>query len=128
MSRFTAEEVEDLMGCLSSPEMIDASSSRQPRRSAMKSRPKGKPKEPQPGDPADREPNAGDGDREPKAGDGDREPKSSEPGDREPKSSEPGDRDPKSSEPGDPTIGPNIGCNILAILLPGFCLCGSFLG
>ena len=106
------------MGCLSSPEMIDASSSRQPRRSAMKSRPKGKPKEPQPGDPADREPNAGDGDREPKAGDGDREPKSSEPGDREP----------KSSEPGDPTIGPNIGCNILAILLPGFCLCGSFLG
>ena len=91
--------------------------------------PKGKPKEPQPGDPADREPNAGDGDREPKAGDGDREPKSSEPGDREPKSSEPGDRDPKSSEPGDPTIGLNIGCNILAILLhPGFCLCGSFLG
>ncbi|CAE7606160.1 unnamed protein product, partial [Symbiodinium sp. CCMP2592] len=53
LSRFTAEEVEDLMGCLSSPEMID---------------------EPQSSDPADREPEAGDGDREPKAGDGDRGP------------------------------------------------------
>ncbi|CAE7489929.1 unnamed protein product [Symbiodinium sp. CCMP2592] len=113
LSRFPAEEVEDLMGCLSSPEMIDASPPRQPRRSALKPRLKWKSKEPQSSDPADREPKAGDGDREPKAGDGDRGPNAGD-GHREPNAGD-GDREPRDRDPpGDPIIRPNIGCNYLA--------------